>query len=91
MFTNTSIAPTMLKTLHDEISLDAALEEEQNMLHRLTYWQKRSDLIDYLRDNKSEIESVVSQHLNLKGGGRCSLSPLREWINELQHLSSCLH
>ena len=71
----------MLRTLQDNISLEAALAEEQNMLHRLTYWKKRSGLLVYLYDHRAEIEAVVSHHLNLNGNKTCFLAPLSEWIH----------
>ena len=71
----------MLRTLQDKISLEEVLEEEQNMLHRLTYWQRRSDLLVYLYDHRAEIEAVVSHHLNLRRNGTCCLAPISEWIH----------
>lgn len=51
------------------------------MLHQLTYWQKRFDLLGYLYDLIPEIEAVVSHHLNLNGIEHCTLAPTSEWIH----------
>lgn len=74
MSTDSSIGPTMLRTLQIEIDIEAALAEEQNMLLRLTYWQKRSDLLEYLWDYGAEIEAAVSHHLNLSRTETCFCS-----------------
>jgi len=81
MSTDFGTGPTMLRTLQDEISLEEALAEEQNTLHRLSYWQKRSDLLVYLHNHSTEIEAVVSHHLNLSGTETCRLAPSSEWIH----------
>ena len=51
------------------------------MLLRLKYWQKRSDLLDYLCDHRTEIEAVVSHHLNLSTTGTCFIAPRSERID----------
>lgn len=81
MATASNTGPTLLKTLHDEIDVEAALAEEQNMLLRLAYQQRRSDLLYYLGDHKSDIEAVVSHHLNLSTAGMCSVTSPNEWIH----------
>ena len=81
MSTGCSNGPTMLRTLRGEVTLEEAMAEEHNMLHRLTYWQKRCDLLDYLSDHRAQIEAVVSHHLNLGQNGACFLAPISEWIH----------
>ncbi len=72
----------MPRTLsNDKITLDAALEEEHNILRRLTYWEKRRDFVIYLLDHSVEIEAIVSYHLNLNGIGSCRLASLDDWIH----------
>ena len=76
-----SDGPATLRTLPEDITLEEAMAEEHNMLHRLTYWQKRCDLLDYLSDHRADIEAVVSHHLNLNKNGACFLAPISEWIH----------
>ncbi|KAL9100961.1 MAG: hypothetical protein Q9163_003725 [Psora crenata] len=71
----------MMRTLSGEITIDEALAAEQNMLLRLTYDQKRSNLLDYLHDHKSQIEAMVSYHLNFNTTSICSITPESEWIH----------
>jgi len=73
--------PPRLATLSGEITLDEALQEERNMLHRLTYWQKKFDFLLYLYEQKEEIESVVSSHLCLKRTLECRLTDPVDWIH----------
>ena len=70
-----------LRTLDGEITLDAFLEEEQDMLRRLIYPNKRIDFLAYLLDHSAEIEAVVSYHLGLKGNKSCCLTSLDDWIH----------
>ncbi|KAL9131471.1 MAG: hypothetical protein Q9217_000619 [Psora testacea] len=81
MSTNSSTGLTTLRTLHEKITLDAALEEEHDMPQRLTYWKKRFDFLVYLREHSAEIEAVVSYYLGLNGKGSCYLAPLNDWIH----------
>lgn len=61
------------KTLHGSITLEQALEEEDNMVVRLAYWQKHYDFKVYLLEHKDDLESLVSRHLGLSGFGQCHL------------------
>lgn len=73
------MALTTLPTLDGEIDFDEAIQEEQNTLHRLTYWQKRSDFTLYLDQHRINIEALVSSHLGLKRG-KCQLTQPENWI-----------
>ena len=81
MSSDSSTSLPTLRTLDDKITLDAALEEEHNMLRRLMYWEKRFDFLVYLLNHSAEIEAVVSYHLNLSGKESCYLAPLDQWIH----------
>lgn len=76
MSPDSSTLAMTLRTLDGEITLAAALEEEQDILQRLTYWDKRIDFLAYLLDYSAEIEAVVSYHLGLKEKGSGDLAPL---------------
>ena len=65
----------------DDITLDEALEEEQNMLVRLTFLTKFATFREYLENHRSQIEAAVSYHLNLGRNDICSLGHMREWIH----------
>lgn len=75
MFTDFSTRATTLRTLDGEITLDAALEEEQNMLRRLTYWDRRVDFGTYLLAHSADIDAIVLYHLGLRELGCCYLAP----------------
>ena len=81
MSTDPSAFVPTLRTLDGEITLEAALEEEQDMVRRLTYWDKRINFLVYLLDHSAEIEAVVSYHLGLSETGSCYLAPLNDWIH----------
>ena len=65
----------------DDITLEEALEEEQNMLVRLTFLNKFAAFREYLENYRTQIEAAVSHHLNLGRNDRCSLGHMREWIH----------
>ena len=81
MSSDSSTSVPTLRTLDDKITLDAALEEERDMLRRLMYWEKSFDFLVYLLNHSAEIEAVVSYHLNLSGKESCYLAPLDQWIH----------
>ncbi|KAL8826849.1 MAG: hypothetical protein Q9170_007247 [Blastenia crenularia] len=83
MSTDTKIcsSPKALRTLTGEITLDFALEEEHDMLRRLTYWDQREYFVFDLRHHSAAIEDVVSYHLGLGSTGSCRLAPQNDWIH----------
>lgn len=67
------------QTLDNDITLEQALEEEDNMLRRLTFMDKRIDLLTYLLDHQYEIQSLMAYHLKGKKVEDCRLAPIGEW------------
>ena len=47
-----------LKTLDDEVVFDDAVQEEHNMLLRLTYWQKKFDYLLCPHGQRGKIQSL---------------------------------
>ena len=80
IFINFNILVSTLRTFDSEITRDAALEEKQDMLRRLTYWDKRINFLVYLLDYSPEIEAIVSYYMGLSRKGSCYLAPLDDWI-----------
>ena len=70
-----------LKTLDSEVVFDEAVQEEHNMLQRLTYWQKKFDFLSYLHQQRAKIEALVSSHLGLKRPEDCQLTQPVDWIH----------
>ena len=70
-----------LKTLDGDVTLDEALDSESNMLQRLTWLEKRRELLDLLLDNRSKIEASVSAHLGLERDESCSVDSIQYWIH----------
>jgi hypothetical protein len=75
-----SNSPTVL-TNTQNVGLESALADQQNVLHRLTLDQKRTDFLVHLCNQKTEIEATVSHHLNLTTTGACRLATCDEWIH----------
>jgi hypothetical protein len=56
-------------------------EDEHNVLHHLTYPQKRHEFLCYILKHKSEIEAIVACHLGLTRTEKCRLSPTEDWTH----------
>ena len=80
-----------LALLRGSISLENALEEEHNMLLRLTYWRQRDAFYDSLWNKKAEIEAAVSYHLNLGDVRLCSVAEIGDWIHGSYNMCVPIH
>lgn len=70
-----------LLTLKGSITYSEAADQEHNVLHRLTYWQKREDFLRYLLQHTKEIEDIVTCYLRLSRAEKCRLSCSEEWVH----------
>ncbi|KKK21845.1 hypothetical protein ARAM_002895 [Aspergillus rambellii] len=61
----------------NNISLEDALTDDDNILHRLDYPQKKEELWSYFLSHKSDIEELVSFHLHAK---HCRVSDEADWL-----------
>ena len=75
--------PHTRQLLHGETTtLEAALSEEHDMIHQLSYCRKRLDFLRYLTGQQKELETYVACHLGLEQqNGCCRLSRTAEWIH----------
>jgi hypothetical protein len=78
--TMTTSAPT-LPLLRGTTTLEAALEQEENMLLDLAYPEQRLDFFVWLNTHRADIEGTVSYHLGLTGSEICRLGEVGEWIH----------
>jgi hypothetical protein len=72
-------APT-LPLLRGTTTLEAALEQEENMLVNLAYPEQRVDFFVWLKMHRKDIEDTVSHYLGLTRLEICRLGEVREWI-----------
>lgn len=61
----------------NSISLEDALTDDDNILHRLDYPQKQEEFWSYLLAHRNEIERVVSFHLRAK---HCQNADQAHWL-----------
>jgi hypothetical protein len=59
------------------ISLQRAMDDDENILHRLNYPQRKEELWAYLLDHRNEIEAAVSFHLRVKN---CQVAESVDWM-----------
>lgn len=73
-----SLMMTRLSLLRgNSISLEDALTDDDNILHRLDYPQKQRENWSYLLAHKSKIERVVSFHLRAE---HCQVADQVDWL-----------
>lgn len=71
---------TTLPLLRGSISLEDALAEDEDVIQQLSYPEKRLDFWLYLHRCRSQIEDIVSRHLNIPPSD-FKLSDVEEWIH----------
>jgi hypothetical protein len=70
-----------LPLLKRRISLEEALEEDDDVLHELSYPQKRLDFYFYLLEHRQDIEELVSFHLGVPRETCNAAKDFREWVH----------
>ena len=68
----------VLPLLKGTITLDEALDEDDNMLVEIEYPQQKYKFYSYLSAHKAEIEAIVSFHL---GVNKCQAGEARTWMS----------
>jgi hypothetical protein len=68
-----------LPLLQGKITLAEALEEEENLLIRLTYPNQRFEFFVSILEHREDFEAIVSYHLSLGAGERCRFGKVEEW------------
>ncbi|EEP77962.1 predicted protein [Uncinocarpus reesii 1704] len=66
--------------LRGDISLERALEKEENMIVRLQWPKDKLAFRDYLDDSHHSIQQIVSHHLGLSRSHLCQISHHSDWI-----------
>ncbi|RSL84258.1 hypothetical protein CDV31_016724 [Fusarium ambrosium] len=69
-----------LPLLTGRIALSEALEEEDDVLEKLSYPEKRLNFCNYLHAHTNEIESIVSHHLGIPRAS-CRVPWVDEWTH----------
>ncbi len=75
----TSDSLRSLPLLRGAITLKSALEDDDDILQRITYPERRLDFFTYLYTRRSEIEAIVSYHLGFEAE-MCKVGEVKEWI-----------
>lgn len=69
-----------LPLLTGKITLSEALDEEDDILEKLSYPEKRLNFCNYLHAHANQIESIVSHHLRISRDS-CRAPWVNEWIH----------
>ncbi|KZF22295.1 hypothetical protein L228DRAFT_211288 [Xylona heveae TC161] len=73
--------PKTRRLLNKEITLSAALNDESNILQKLTYWEKRDRLYDHVLRHSESIQAITAHHLGLGNSSACIISRPQEWLH----------
>lgn len=73
--------PRTRQLLRGEITYTSAKEEEVNILHQLSYYDKQTRFFSYLNDHRDWIKNVVAHHLNLTSPDACHVSEVENWLH----------
>jgi hypothetical protein len=69
-----------LPLLKGTITLEEALSEDEDVIQKLSYWEKRSLFYIYLDCRRAQINELVSRHLNVSPDS-FQLGEIKEWIH----------
>jgi hypothetical protein len=67
-----------LPLLGGKISLDQALDSDDNVLAQTLYPQQRKEFFDFLTARKADIEAIVAFNLRVK---KCRASDIKTWFS----------
>lgn len=70
-----------LPLLRRNITLEEALDEDDDILQELTYPDKRLEFYSYLLKHRKSIEDIVCFHLGVHKGACKAAEELREWVH----------
>lgn len=70
-----------LPLLRGSITLEEALQQEEDMLLEVSYPDSRVEFFVFLYGHRNDIAELVSGHLGLDQPNQCRLGEVREWIH----------
>ncbi|GKZ36754.1 hypothetical protein AbraIFM66950_007951 [Aspergillus brasiliensis] len=73
--------PKTRRLLRRELTYASAKEEEHNILHQLSYYDKQNKFFAHLNAHQSWIKDVVAHHLNLGSPDACQVSNIEDWLH----------
>lgn len=79
LLVNTPTMPKTLPLLHGNVTLESALDSDDNMLQRIAYPDLRFEFYLSLFKRRSDIEAIVSHHLRLRKTETCHLAEFKDW------------
>ncbi|KAE8153631.1 hypothetical protein BDV25DRAFT_22006, partial [Aspergillus avenaceus] len=73
--------PKTRQLLRREITYASAKEEEVNILHQLSYYDKQNNFFSHLNNHQVWIKNIVAHHLNLNSPDACHVSDVKDWLH----------
>jgi hypothetical protein len=73
---NDSEIPSLL---HGNVTLESALDNDDNMLQKIAYPDLRFEFYLSLFKRRSDIEAIVSHHQRLRKTETCQLGEFKDW------------
>jgi hypothetical protein len=75
-----SSTPKSIPLLRCRIRLEQALDDDENLLQKIAYPERRLEFSICLYTRRSEIEAAVSYHRGFSGAEGCRMGEVSEWI-----------
>lgn len=70
-----------LPLIRGNVTLGAALEEEEDMILELDYPDQRFEFFLSIYSNREDVTKLVSNHLGLRSSQTCRLGDVNEWLH----------
>lgn len=70
-----------LPLIRGSVTLEAALEKEEDMLLELDYPDQRADFFLSIYQHREDVAKLVSRHLGLASSETCRLGDVNEWLH----------
>lgn len=73
--------PRTRQLLRREITYASVKEEEVNILHQLSYYDKQTSFFAHLNHHQGWIKNIVAHHLNLNSTDTCHVPNIENWLH----------
>ncbi|KAK2798120.1 hypothetical protein FQN50_008931 [Emmonsiellopsis sp. PD_5] len=72
--------PVKRRLLREEVTYSQVASKEENILHKLAYWDKQCEFFTYIHRRRGLIESAVAHHMGLSSSSRCQAADVKDWM-----------
>ncbi|PGH16963.1 hypothetical protein AJ79_01347 [Helicocarpus griseus UAMH5409] len=70
-----SVVSSARRSLNSQVK-----SKEENVLHKLTYWDKQCDFFTHIHHRRGLVEKAVAHHLGLSSHSSCQAADVKDWM-----------